>query len=152
MKAISLWQPWASAIAIGVKKIETRGWSTSYRGPLAIHAAKTKDHLAFAQTPLAKAAIIQALKNVGDGRITPPWVWPLGAVVATCTLEDCVSVKWLGDISAEERLWGNYDPGRFGWMLSNVQWIEPIPFRGAQGFFQVPDELLKSTQGFKLLP
>jgi hypothetical protein len=40
MKAISLWQPWATLVAIGAKTIETRGWSTSYRGPIAIHAAK----------------------------------------------------------------------------------------------------------------
>lgn len=40
MKALTLWQPWASLIAIGAKTIETRGWSTSYRGPLAIHAAQ----------------------------------------------------------------------------------------------------------------
>lgn len=40
MKALSLHQPWASLVALGVKTIETRSWSTSYRGPLAIHAAK----------------------------------------------------------------------------------------------------------------
>ncbi len=38
MKALSLWQPWASLIALGVKTIETRSWATNYRGPLAIHA------------------------------------------------------------------------------------------------------------------
>ncbi|MBP0020973.1 MAG: ASCH domain-containing protein, partial [Cyanobacteria bacterium SBLK] len=31
-KAISLWQPWASLIAMGRKKFETRHWSTDYRG------------------------------------------------------------------------------------------------------------------------
>lgn len=41
MKAITIWQPWASLIALGVKTIETRSWSTDYRGPLAIHAAAT---------------------------------------------------------------------------------------------------------------
>ena len=40
MKALSLWQPWASLIAAGVKKVETRHWPTAYRGPIAIHAAK----------------------------------------------------------------------------------------------------------------
>jgi hypothetical protein len=40
MRAISLWQPWASLIPLGAKKIETRSWSTKYRGPLLIHAAK----------------------------------------------------------------------------------------------------------------
>lgn len=38
MKALTLHQPWASLVALGVKRIETRSWSTSYRGALAIHA------------------------------------------------------------------------------------------------------------------
>src|SRR3972149_12240119 len=40
MKAISLWQPWASLIAVGAKKYETRSWDTPYRGPLVICASK----------------------------------------------------------------------------------------------------------------
>jgi activating signal cointegrator 1 len=40
MKAITLTQPWATLVAIGAKRIETRSWPTNYRGPLAIHAAK----------------------------------------------------------------------------------------------------------------
>ena len=40
MRALSLWQPWASGIALGAKRIETRSWSTPYRVPIAIHAAK----------------------------------------------------------------------------------------------------------------
>ncbi len=36
MKAISLKQPWANLIAAGKKTIETRKWSTKYRGPLLI--------------------------------------------------------------------------------------------------------------------
>lgn len=43
MRAITLWQPWASAVALGSKTIETRHWSTNYRGPLAIHAAKRRN-------------------------------------------------------------------------------------------------------------
>lgn len=38
--ALTLWQPWASLVAWEEKRIETRSWSTSYRGPLVIHAAK----------------------------------------------------------------------------------------------------------------
>ncbi len=40
MKAITIWQPWASLIACGAKKYETRSWATNYRGPIAIHAAR----------------------------------------------------------------------------------------------------------------
>jgi hypothetical protein len=39
MKAISLSQPWASAIALDLKSIETRSWQTKYRGRIAIHAS-----------------------------------------------------------------------------------------------------------------
>lgn len=35
---LTLHQPWATLIALGVKTIETRSWSTKYRGPIAIHA------------------------------------------------------------------------------------------------------------------
>jgi hypothetical protein len=38
MKALSLWQPHATLVAIGAKPYETRSWETSYRGPLAIYA------------------------------------------------------------------------------------------------------------------
>ncbi len=40
MKAITLHQPWASLVAQGIKTIETKSWSTHYRGRLAIHASK----------------------------------------------------------------------------------------------------------------
>ncbi len=41
MKAIGLEQPFASLVGIGAKTIETRPWSTDYRGPLAVHSAET---------------------------------------------------------------------------------------------------------------
>ena len=39
MKALTLYEPYATLVALNLKKIETRGWRTNYRGPLAIHAA-----------------------------------------------------------------------------------------------------------------
>ena len=94
MRAISLWQPWASAIAVGAKRVETRHWSTPYRGPLAIHAAKRKvvDELIYyhsspnwqgALAPLGWVGMSDAkLINAGYGL-------PFGAIVATCNLIDC---------------------------------------------------------------
>ena len=40
MKAISLHQPWALMVARGIKDIETRTWSTEYRGELLICSTK----------------------------------------------------------------------------------------------------------------
>ncbi len=41
MKAITIEQPFASLISIGIKTIEVRPWYTDYRGSLAIHSAET---------------------------------------------------------------------------------------------------------------
>ena len=132
MRAVSLWQPWASAIALGLKRIETRHWSTAYRGLLAIHAAKrwTADERDFHEL------------EVEAGRM-PPEI-PLGAVVAIARLADIRPTEQLVDrISDQERSWGNYGGGRFGWILEDIRALPtPIPFRGAQALFDVPDELL----------
>lgn len=45
MKGLSLWQPWATLVGVGLKRVETRSWATSYRGPLAIHAAKRRPEI-----------------------------------------------------------------------------------------------------------
>ena len=39
-KAISLKQPWANLVASGKKTIETRKWTTNYRGDLVICSSK----------------------------------------------------------------------------------------------------------------
>lgn len=140
MRAISLWQPWATAIAVGVKKIETRHWAppqTVYGQRIAIHAAKRwgPDERAFA----AQARIFS--------RGAIPEVIPLGAIIATCVVSAWRDA-WLEDqegrISPMEKYFGNYAPNRYAWVLTGVVPLpSPIPYRGAQGFFNVPDELLK---------
>jgi hypothetical protein len=40
VKAISLWEPWATFMAIGAKLNETRSWPAAYRGDLVICATK----------------------------------------------------------------------------------------------------------------
>ena len=45
MKALTMTQPWATLVALGENTIETRSWSTSYRGPLAIHSARAAQRL-----------------------------------------------------------------------------------------------------------
>src|SRR5574343_420007 len=64
MRALTLTQPWATLVAIGAKKIETRGWCTDYRGALAIHAAKSipRDLRSFA---MMSPVIMDALRGAG---------------------------------------------------------------------------------------
>lgn len=56
MKAISLKQPWANLIADGEKTIETRTWSTNYRGPLLIVSSK--------RPPIQPAGCVVALVDL----------------------------------------------------------------------------------------
>ncbi len=105
MKALTLWQPWASAVAVGAKRIETRAWSTEYRGPLAIHAAKTKRgvmELAERSVPLPPHhlnSFRRQAERVWRAALAPAFgspeahqllTLPLGAVVAVAHLVDVV--------------------------------------------------------------
>ena len=130
VKAITLTQPWASLVALGHKRVETRSWSTTYRGPLAIHAAK-----GFPRWAKAFASEEWALGRLRDPRI------PRAAVVAICRLAD---VRRTEDVSPElsglERHLGDYTPGRFAWFLEDIEPLaEPVPARGAQGLWEWPE-------------
>lgn len=130
MKALSLWQPWASLIADGRKKIETRSWPAPQwllGKRIAIHATKYVDY--------------DSCEDFGYG--SAPTI-PRGVVLCTATLTACIrftqeNVESLFDgIDDQERLYGDYEPGRYGWMLSNIERIcPPIEIRGRQGIFDV---------------
>lgn len=161
MKAISLWQPWASAMAVGSKRNETRHWPTNHRGLTAIHAAQrlVKSELTFLGSHWYWVGALQPLGvALGD---KPMWEQlPFGAIVAVGDLVDCCPTEriTLGEIEKRrfqaddkseiygwtERLMGNYELGRYAWIFRDVRpLIEPVPFKGGQGFFNVPDELLE---------
>lgn len=131
LRAISLTQPWATLVAIGAKRIETRSWRTPYRGQLAIHAAKTFPTDARSrchQEPIKATLMASGIESLAD--------LPLGAVVAVGHLVDCVPTESLTSISRVERAFGDYTPGRFGWLFEGVEPLpEPIPARGALGLW-----------------
>lgn len=141
MKCLSLWEPWATLIARGDKQIETRSWFTSYRGPLAIQAAKTSKSLCI-WGPIwlqADSDIKARLKQVPEC----PRPWPLGSIVAVATLFDCVPTVPLADVlSMKERAFGDYTIGRFAWVLKDVRALsKPIPVRGYQGLWDLDPEV-----------
>lgn len=155
--AISLWQPWATAVALKSKEYETRHWSTDYRGPLVIHAAKrlVRSEMELLRCRYFWRAALKLPPNLTIwGRV------PFGALVAVCDLTGCFPTEEIrpgyldqpricsdpahGGVGTwTERDMGNFESGRFAWHLENVQALpEPIPFKGAQGFFRVPKSLL----------
>lgn len=152
MKALSLWQPWASCIAVGAKRNETRGKRTHHRGLLAIHAAKkwsrelagtAEDFVRRHHVPLPGVYAWRGSRE--RHQLERPL--PLGAVVAVATLADCVrmTTEWIEQQTDLERALGNYQPGRWGWVLEDVRPLaKPLPLKGRQSLWKLPDETART--------
>lgn len=158
MKAISIYQPTATAVALGAKLIETRPWATSYRGDIAIHAAK---HWNIQKSIVTKSSwtwcgILRPLGVRMGGGEELDELLAFGAVIAVATLVDCrptgsFTVDELdtrrrpkdyngesGVLEWTERMLGDFSPGRFGFVLENIRRLEsPIVVRGRQRIFNL---------------
>src|SRR5947209_8605322 len=136
MRCLSIKQPWATLIALGAKRVETRSWSTSYRGSLAIHASSriNREAAMSLRVPSIQEALAVRGYHQGSGPASNPCGLPLGAVIAVVTLVDVQPIT-LELVPAEpERSFGDYTPGRFAWFLHTVQQLpEPIDAKGAHG-------------------
>lgn len=153
MKAVSLWQPWATLIAAGAKRVETRSWPPPHDvlgTRVAIHAAKgglpLRDQAEIIGLPEFAPPLREAL---GLAAHTPPaaisQALPRGAIVCTVHLARAVPITpdraaRLRDTNPAEFAFGDYTAGRWAWVLEDAQPLGPLPFRGAQGFFQIPLE------------
>jgi hypothetical protein len=128
MKALTLTQPWATLVALGYKRVETRSWRTQYRGPIAIHAAK-----GFPAEAREFAEVERAIGRV-PARI------PRGAVVCIIDLVDCQPTEDVAlRISGLERHLGDYTSGRWAWLFdpdSRRMFSEPIAARGALSLWE----------------
>jgi hypothetical protein len=161
MKALTLYHPHAMLVETGWKEVETRGWYTDYRGPLAIHAAKRWTD----EERDTAVEIVHRLRRMREDKFPQEdWrlgisdcLWhhgkkgeqSLGCIVAVCELAACLSTSAYDRQVLEtnslfctpsftpahgwdvERIMGNYEEGRFAWILRDVRPVFPyIPVRG----------------------
>jgi len=125
MKALTLWQPWAWAIAHAGKRIENRTWEPPpdvVGQTIAIHASKKLD-----------AHGLDALADILAGTtIAVPEATDLahGAVVAIARVTGFV-----------DRSTSRWFSGPIGWELADVEAVDPIPCRGAQGLWVLPPDV-----------
>jgi hypothetical protein len=116
MKALSLKQPWAELILQGRKKIELRKWNTNFRGDFLIHSSKIPD--------------LKAMRELGFDSL------PLGCIVGRAKL---VGVKRYfddGEFGNDKELhMANNDWGKFGFILNNVERLEPLFVNGKLNFW-----------------
>jgi hypothetical protein len=115
MKALSLWQPWASLIYDGRKTIETRHWEMLHRGPLAIHAAKKVDR--------------GACEEFGYD----PDTIPRGAVLCIVSVQGCLRFPHK---LAKPDAYGDFADGRFGILMTMLKKFDlPVKATGHQGIW-----------------
>lgn len=138
MKCLSLWQPWASAMAQRLKKNETRGpfalrWKLAGE-PLLIHAAK-------AWTRDQRDLMDQWPFDLIEGEL------PFGAIICKCDVIDVVPTESMRDIPEMEFELGDYSDGRTAIRMGPRITLppKPIPYRGQQGIFNVPEYALEGS-------
>lgn len=131
MKALTLIQPWATAIARGHKLYETRSWPAyGGRQVIAIHAGMKVDKIVLSDA-------------IMDGYFPSDVSIPVGAIVAVARLDAVYTTSYMRPfVNGHERYWGNWEPGRYAWKLEDVLALrEPIPCKGHQGLWTIPDDI-----------
>jgi activating signal cointegrator 1 len=160
MRLISVHEPWATLMALGLKRIETRNWATSYRGPLAIHASKhgmsNQELWSTLENPFFRDALRTvmptAIRLMAAGRtrrleahLAEQFVHR-GKILCVVDLKDCKRTEDIrvtpAMLSEQEYMFGNYEPMRFGWLTEMIFRLpEPVAFSSRQGLVDVPAEL-----------
>lgn len=141
MKVITLTQPWAVLMAIGAKHYETRSWSTSYRGPLGIHAAKgwtREDKDLCSEPPFVDVLELAEITLAELDRMR-------GSILAVVELVDVVPLQgyvpahMLAPAAEYEEHFGNYGAGRYAWVTHDVlRLASPVVTKGMLGLWTPP--------------
>lgn len=157
MKCLTICQPYAALIVTPQeelptgfvqKRVENRIWNCRYRGPLLIHAGKSTKFLAN-EPDFPRPADMPFMQIVGVCDVTD-------CIEVLTTLEPDKSYRWVRtgekEISESDKMrypWIESHPhaeGPYCIILDNVRRFEtPIPYKGAQGLFNVPDDVVSDA-------
>ena len=142
MRALTLYQPWATLIAELLKHFETRTWrppAVRMGERIAIHAGKVTDAW-FRKSPLVTRAL-------GADAL------PSGAIVALIVLASVHRTPVMGGMpkalrdapqGPDEMEFGDYGPGRWIWQLEDIQRLpEPVACPGNRTLWTVPQEIVQ---------
>lgn len=150
MKALVLYQPWATLMAIGVKRNETRGRPWEYDGDVAICAARQKlgDDVPDSYMPgLQRLWDHRDLVGVYASNIRDLYcALPFGAVVCVVHKIGCRSTNDSNandpSLTAMELDCGDYSSNRFYYPTGNCRrLVTPVPVVGRQFVFDLPPDV-----------
>jgi len=139
IKAISLWEPWATLVAMNQKQYETRSWPWNYRGEILICASKAGIKKSLLSSLLKEKAFRTVLGENPELNF--------GKAVAIATITGCIptyDMKFDDTNTKYEKDFGDYSYGRFAIKLEDIKRIKnPFPVIGRQGFFfvELPEDV-----------
>ncbi|MCB2200861.1 ASCH domain-containing protein [bacterium] len=135
LKALSIQQPWAGLILLGLKGLETRTWTTDYRGPLVIHAGKRY------QKEADSYLWDSGFPEVRDA-LNHPICKAMGGLIGVVDLEGVV--RWKPDLKPKS-LCEAY--GCFGFDVRNPRILpEAIPWAGQLKLFDLPNDVVQAIE------
>lgn len=141
MKCLTVCEPYAFGITLGVKPVENRTWFMKHRGLLAIHAGKSRSWLgtlsAAEAVEMHQAATAHGYASVAAGL-------RFGELAGIVNVVDCI--RWT---EAQRRY-----PHKLHWI--GEEWCiclelvcrfpRGVPYRGAQGLYNVPDRIIDAAR------
>jgi hypothetical protein len=148
VKAITLKHPWAFAIAHWGKRIENRTWAwhNMIGQRIAIHGGigpskREREEILKVLDRLVSRHGMPKIFAKTCGGCMGVERFILSGIVATAVIDRYVTYG--SDDIAEQDPWFIREPGNIGWVLRDVVTLDkPILCRGAQGFWNVPDDVL----------
>jgi hypothetical protein len=155
-KGFTVKQPYADLLAIGAKRYETRAKPTKYRGPVVIHAGKDSLEYAVLMTETEVVSdsgswhkrrdAIRAALDIANlaGDI------PFGKIIAYADIVGCYPVEDIKHLTTDdERLFGNWTPGRYAWEIKHVRRVKPFPYRGQLGLWNILWNVVRQLEEFE---
>jgi hypothetical protein len=137
--ALSVRQPWAALIVLGIKTIEIRRWPLAYRGQLLIHASSYPD------------------KREHGWQVVPPEGACLarlrGGVIGRVNIVDCRQYHSRRAFLAERRYHHNhpswFEPNLFGFIFEQPQLLPYFAVKGNVRLFRVnlPEPVIVTGPG-----
>jgi hypothetical protein len=139
MRALSIRQPWAALIVMGLKDIENRPWRTSHRGSIFVHASLGRSGRSLYD--------IERIYGVALSDELMRLCALVGGIIGSVDLVDCVSASaspWF-DGPRNEKGRRNY-----GLMLRNARELPFCPTPGRLSLFEVSGAATQIATGLPL--